>query len=131
MIAVTSEQETFDHAVAITGNYIYGKLFEHFVILEIVKANTNYGKGYVFSYYKEATNKGAEIDLIASKGERNLAIEVKSSFDPDIVEIRQLARLSKKIAACTPYILCRTAQTRLCEGVTIMPWQAGIKQLFG
>ena len=112
------------------GNYIYGKLFEHFVILEIVKANANYGKGYKFSYYKEAGNKEAEIDLIASKGEHNLAIEIKSSFDPDIVRIRQLARLSQKLNACKPYILCRTDQSRVCEGVTILPWQAGIAQLF-
>ena len=113
------------------GNYIYGKLFEHFVMLEIIKANANYGKGYVFSYYKEVGNKDAEIDLIATKGKHNLALEIKSSPDPDIVRVRQLARLSKKINACTPYILCRTDQPQVREGVTILPWQDGIKQLFG
>lgn len=115
----------------VAGNYIYGKLFEHFVILEIIKANANYGKDYVFSYYKEAGTNNAEIDLIASKGKRNLAIEIKSNPDPDIVRIRQFARLSKKIAACTPYILCRTDQARVSEGVSILPWQAGVRQLFG
>lgn len=113
------------------GNYIYGKLFEHFVILEIIKANANYSKDYVFSYYKEVGNKDAEIDLIATKSKHNLAIEIKSSSDPDIVRIRQLARLSKKLDACTPYILCRTDQPQVREGVTILPWQDGIKQLFG
>ena len=113
------------------GNYIYGKLFEYFVILEIIKANANYGKGYTFSYYKEASSGGAEIDLIASKGKLNLAIEIKSSFEPDLIRIRKFARLSKKINNCTPYILCRTDQQRVCEDVIILPWQAGIKQLFG
>ena len=114
----------------VAGNYIYGKLFEHFVILEIIKANANYGKDYVFSCYKEAGNS-AEIDLIASKGKHNIAIEIKSNPNPDLVSIRQLARLSKNIANCTPYILCRTDQPRVSEGVTILPWQTGVKQLFG
>ena len=112
------------------GNYVYGKLFEHFVILEIIKANANHDNDYVFSYYKEVGNN-AEIDLIASKGKRHLAIEIKSNPDPDVVSIRQLARLSKKIADCTPYILCRATQPRVSEGVNILPWQVGVKQLFG
>lgn len=113
-------------------NYRFGHLFEHFVILEAIKASTAHRQHFSFSYLEAERSLNSEIDLLASKGQTKiLAIEIKSTTDPDIVDIRKLARTSKKIANCTPYIFCHTTIPSLVEGVHIMPWQQGINELFG
>ena len=109
--------------------YEFGRFFEHFVVLEAIRANAAYEKGYEFFYFK--TDRGAEIDIIATKGKHTLAIEIKSTSSPDIAAIRKLARLSQSIEGCQPCILCRTSRPSLIEGVRVLPWQQGIAEFFG
>ncbi len=108
--------------------YEFGRFFEHFVVLEIIKENSAHEKGYEFFCFR--TDRGAEIDIIANKGRQTLAIEIKSTPTPDITAIRKLARLSKSIANCQPCIFCRTTTPSLVEGVHVMPWQQGIAEFF-
>lgn len=110
--------------------YAFGRLFEHFVILEIIKANSASERGYQFSYLRTMNKQQTEIDLIASRGRKILAIEIKSALDPDITSIRKLARLSKKIDGCVSYLFCRTPVAAIVEGVHIVPWQRGVVELF-
>ena len=116
------------------GSYAYGRAFEHFVMLEIIKANDAHEKGYFFSYFKVTSGDGleSEVDLIATKGANTLVIEIKSAIQPDISEIRRLVRLGKHVNHnnCQPYILCRAPRASVREGVRIMPWQQGIVELF-
>lgn len=111
------------------GSYEFGRLFEHLVILETIRANNIYEHDYHFSYLRTADN--AEIDLIASRADNILAIEIKSAKNPDITAIRKITRLTKGIAGCQPYIFCQTDQPTEIEGVRIVPWQQGIHELFG
>ena len=111
------------------GNYEFGRLFEHFVILETIRANAIYEHDYHFSYLRTADN--AEIDLIASRAGKILAIEIKSANDPDITTIRKLARLTKGLEGCQSYIFCQANQPTEIEGVRVMPWRQGINELFG
>ena len=130
---VRAATQTLD-TVLTPGNSAYGRAFEHFIILEIIKANDANEKGYAFTYFKVTSGDGleAEVDLVATKGRETLAIEIKSATQPDISEVRKLKRLVKHVDRhCQPYILCRTTRAYVSEGVTILPWQAGIEQLFG
>ncbi len=130
---VRAATQTLD-AELTPGNSAYGRAFEHFVILEIIKANDANEKGYSFSYFKVTSGDGleAEVDLVATKGRETLAIEIKSAIRPDISEVRKLMRLVKHVDRnCQPYILCRTSRAYVSEGITVMPWQAGVEQLFG
>ena len=116
------------------GTFTYGQAFEHLVVLEIIKANDASETGYDFSYFKTFSGDGqeAEVDLVATKGTDTLAIEIKSSTQPDISEVRKLKRLIKHISSdCKPYILCRTPYAYVKEGVSVLPWQAGVHKLFG
>ena len=108
--------------------YEFGRFFEHFVVLEIIKANSAHEKGYEFFYFR--TDRGAKIDIVATKSRQTLAIAIKSTPAPDITTIRKLARLSKSIANCQPCIFCRTTRPSLVEGVHVMPWQQGIAEFF-
>lgn len=113
------------------GNYTYGRLFEHLVILEIIKANSDGNKRLNFSYLKTSNGRSSEIDLIVRDGEsRIIAIEVKSatSIEPDF--IRKYAKLCRSIEHCEPYIFCRVEQTYEEEGVKVMPWLQGVRELF-
>lgn len=111
-----------------TSTYEFGRIFEHFVVLEIIKANDMFEKGYELFYYRDA--RGEEIDVIACSGNRTLAIEIKSATDPNISTVRKFLRMSHKIEACQPYIFCRTQHPSLVEGVHVLPWQQGIDTLF-
>ena len=111
--------------------YEFGRSFEHLVILEMIKTNAALGKHLTFSYLPANNGGQTEIDLIATKGKQVLAIEIKSTTDPDITDIRRLARTSKKLTSHPPYIFCRTSQPTVREGVHIVPWQEGIAELVG
>lgn len=115
-------------AKVVVGSYEFGRLFEQLVILEIVKTNAASESDYQLSYLRTAD--GGEIDLIATRGKATLAIEIKSTHDPDITAVRRLARLSRGISACQPYIFCCTSIATEIEGVKILPWQQGVAELF-
>ena len=108
--------------------YEFGRFFEHFVVLEAIRANAAHEKGYEFFYFK--TDRGAKIDIVATRGKQTLAIEIKSTTSPDITAIRKLARLSQSITDCQPCIFCRTTRASLIEGVRVLPWQQGIAEFF-
>lgn len=111
------------------GTYEFGKMFEHFVILEAIKSNDYAEAGFSLSYFRSAD--GAEIDLIAAKGIKKVfAIEIKSTQDPDISEIRKLARIAGEIKGSVAYIFCLAKQPSMIEGVRIVPWQQGIEEVF-
>lgn len=67
--------ETFDD---ILGNPIFGSSFEGFVIESLMRLFPRWG----FNYYR--TKSGAEIDLIMSKGNKRIAIEIKASKSPKV-----------------------------------------------
>jgi predicted AAA+ superfamily ATPase len=67
--------ETFDD---ILGHQIFGASFEGFVIENLMRLFPRWS----FHYYR--TKAGAEIDLIVSKGNKIIAIEIKASKAPKI-----------------------------------------------
>lgn len=126
---VRAAQQTLDSRM-VQGTYEFGKFFEHLVILEAIRANDYAERGFQFSYFR--STDGAEVDLVASKGQRTtLLMEIKSAENPDISEIRKLARIASSIPDAIPYILCQTKQPSLVEGVHVLPWLSGIQELFG
>jgi predicted AAA+ superfamily ATPase len=110
--------------------YEYGNSFEHLVIVEAKRLNDMLETHARLFYFQSAD--GAEIDLIVRKGKRLSAIEIKSTDKPDISEIRKHANLSSVLGKnTTPYILCTTKVAALIEGVWVMPWEQGLREIFG
>lgn len=105
---------------------VYGQLFEHLVINDIVRMNAYREKGYRLSYF--ATKHGAEVDLILSKGRSNLAIEIKSSASIDEIEVKAFARLAKDIPGLTgAYYLSQSSEVVKIEGVQCLHWAQFLK----
>ena len=80
------------HGTAVPGNYYYGELFEHFVILEFVRMNLYCETDYRLSYF--ATKEGAKIALVLSRGNENIFIEIKSSTSIDPAKVRKLGTIA-------------------------------------
>jgi hypothetical protein len=109
--------------------YEWGKAFEHLVILEAPRLNAYLQSDYKFSYLK--TQGQLEIDLIGERrGEPTWAIEIKSASEVDIVLLRRLKDLAGSIPNSRPAIFCTTGQRKLIEGVHVIPWEEGIRELF-
>lgn len=100
----------------------YGHVFEHFVILEILRQSDYQNLDFNFSYYR--TEDGAEVDLIIEtpKG-KTFAIEIKAT---DMIDSSHLRGLKSFAEVCPKAILCcasTSPKRRQAGKVTILPWE--------
>ena len=114
---------------AVEGNFQFGKIFEHFIILEIMRLAEYYKKDFRLSFLMNKEN--AEIDLIVERpGQTTLAIEIKSAKFVDEVEIRKMQRLGSDLENSELVILSRETLPRQVQDVSIQPWREGILRIF-
>ena len=73
------------------GTYRYGKLFETFVVNELVRANDYLESRFRFHYWRTST--GREVDLIMTRGSDDVpkAIEIKSGSMPKESDLKGLS----------------------------------------
>lgn len=102
--------------------YEYGRIFEHFIITEIIRLADYKGKDYKFSFYQSSNN--AEVDLIIEtpRGEVH-AIEIKSSENPDKSALTGLFSFKEFCPKAALYCVCRAPRKRAAAGIDILPWQ--------
>jgi predicted AAA+ superfamily ATPase len=116
------------HAPPQPGTYSFGKLFEQFVILEIIRLSSYQRRDDAFFYYR--TQGGLEVDLVIDRsGEDPIFIEIKSTerILPD--HTNHLERL----AADHPKgrFLCFSLEKtpRQIGPVRALHWQDGLREL--
>ncbi len=111
----------------VQGTSTYGDLFEHFVINEIYRLNEYWQKDFKLSFLK--TKNDAEIDLILSKGRHHYAIEIKSSNQIDLGEVKKLKALASDIKNIkTIFYISTCKDRRTIENVQCLHWQDFIKE---
>lgn len=100
----------------------FGKSFEHFVILEVMR-HANYNRmDLSFSFYR--TEGGAEVDLIIEAPNGNiLAMEIKSTDNISSIHLRGLLSFAETCPSAKLCCVCTAPNRRICENVTILPWQ--------
>jgi predicted AAA+ superfamily ATPase len=108
----------------------FGKLFEGFVINEIVRMNEYQRRRFEFSHLR--IDEKDEIDLIIEgPGQRIILVEIKSK-DSQINEhdVDTLNRLGSGFK--NPILLClsRDSQRRKIGNVLCLPWQDGLEEIF-
>ncbi len=110
------------------GTHAFGKAFEQFVLLEIVRLS-NYGqKDYRFSCLR--TKDGAEIDLIVDRpGSKPALVEIKSSDRVDERDIRELSRFLPDFPGAEAFCFSRDKVRKKIGDVLAVPWQAGLEEL--
>lgn len=109
-------------------SFRYGKLFETFLILEVLRFSSYRSLGLRFNYWREKTGK--EIDLIISKSLAKplVAIEIKSFSEPEDLPVFEL--LSEDMPRIKRWCFCNVPHKTTLGGVTFFPWREGLLELY-
>jgi len=108
------------------GSPIFGDAFEHFIILETLKAISYLREEIDLSYFR--TRDGAEVDLILEKHGEIIAIEIKSSEMPR--KLTGLRSFLKDHKVGKTLCVCRTPRVYEENGIIFIPWQNYIERLY-
>jgi predicted AAA+ superfamily ATPase len=103
-------------------SYEFGKSFEHFLILEIIKLN-HYLRLYLdLTFYR--TERGTEVDcIIETPAGKTIALEIKSTTDPTPTMFKGLYSFKEKITDAQLLFGCRVQRAQAIKEVTVLPWQ--------
>lgn len=108
--------------------YGFGKAFEHFVLLEILRLSNYRQKDYRFSYLR--TKDGAEIDLIVERPGQALAlVEIKSTDHVDERDVRELSRFLPDFPDAEAFCFSRDKVRKQIGGILAVPWQVGLEEI--
>ena len=111
------------------GTFRYGKLFETFIINELIRLN-DYGE-YDCKFFGFRLDSGLEVDLIVSRGPRDIprAVEIKSEESPNSTSLSALGAIRNYIPQAKLYCLCTTPKSYRIGEIKVLPWQEGIAQV--
>ena len=109
-----------------SGSYRYGKLFETFIVNELIRANDYNESGYRFHYWR--TNTGMEVDLVLMRGPTDSprAVEIKSQASPQESDLKGLMAFASENPKASLFCLCQTPRKYTLGPVQVLPWRKGI-----
>ncbi len=111
-------------------SYRYGKLFETFIITELIRLNDYYESDYKFYYWR--TNTGMEVDIILSRGvnEKPIAIEIKSKSAPGNEDCRGLVSFSSENPSARLICICTSPHSYQLGNIEVLPWKEAMETVF-
>jgi len=112
----------------IPGTPAYGRAFEHFWVLEIVRLSRYRQNDWNFSYF--ATHD-IEIDLVVERPRQPLLfVEIKSAEHVKDSELKSLRMLVADTAGSEGICICREPrQRKIHPWVLVCPWQEALAEL--
>lgn len=111
-IAVELEPKTFE----------YGRAFEHFVILEVMRLASYQNLDYSFSFY--GSSNQAEVDLIIeTPNKETFAVEIKSSASPESEALKGLKSFREICPKAVLYCASLSPRKRILRDITVLPWR--------
>jgi len=100
----------------------FGRSFEHFVLLEIMRQADYQDLDYTFSFYR--TESGAEVDLIVETPAGGIiALEIKATVVIDASHLRGLTSFAAGVPQARLGCVSLAPHRRQLGAVTILPWQ--------
>jgi len=106
-------------------SYDFGRAFEHFFLLEIIRLNHYRRLDLDISFYR--TERGAEVDcIIKTPAGKTLAVEIKSTTSPSSAMLLGLLSFKERASAAQAIVACRVERPQLMRGVSILPWQEAL-----
>ena len=107
----------------------FGKVFEHWLIMEIVKNSSYRRLDWSYSYLR--TKHGMEIDLIVQKPEKLLLIEIKSKNIVREEDAKPLNILGGDLdPEADKWLISNDPLERRFGAVRALSWKAALKELF-
>lgn len=100
----------------------FGRVFEHFMIAEIIRLNDYGERDYKFSFYRSAAH--AEVDLIIrTPRDRVFAVEIKASDAPHVSQLSGLKSFAEICPKAELYCASLAPRKRVVDKINILPWQ--------
>lgn len=111
----------------VPGTSEYGKAFEHFFVMELMRMNAYHKRDWVFSYF---STSDIEIDLVIERpGKPLLFVEIKSSDRVKDSELRPLLSLVRDVKDSEGICICREPAQRKIGNVMVSPWELALQAL--
>ena len=105
----------------IPGSSPYGKAFEHWIILETKRLLDYRQQECELAFF--ATTDGAEVDLILTQKEETWAIEIKSSSQPSLANLRGLRSFISDHPVKRAICVCQAEHPYQDAGIEFLPWK--------
>ncbi|MBF0104136.1 MAG: ATP-binding protein [Deltaproteobacteria bacterium] len=116
------------HSAVTPSTYGFGKLFEHFLITEIVHLNEYYRRDFRFYYLR--TQNQLEVDLIIERpGMPRALVEIKSSDQVDERDTKTLSLFLQDIKPSQGFCLSLDPRAKKIGNVHCLHWQEGLKEI--
>jgi len=111
----------------VQGSELFGRVFEHFIWMEIV-AHASYSElFYPISFWR--TSSGFEVDFIL--GDHEIAIEVKSTDLANRTHLKGLRRFKEEYSVRRSILVSLDSKPRKTEDqIEILPWQIFLERLW-
>ena len=109
------------HVASIKPPTVYGMLFEHFVILEIIRL-LSYSQQF-FRVFHWRSSHGAEVDLIVEKEDTLLAIEIKSIPRVRTGDLKGLKSFIEDYPGSRPVCVSTADRPYMAGNFPVIPWQ--------
>jgi len=107
----------------------FGHYFEHYIMAECFRLNQYTDQNFRMSHYQ--VTGGGEIDLILSKGQKRIAVEIKSTTKIDPTEVRSLARYALPFGPkCEKYYVSQDPFSNEIEGVQCLFYKDFLRRIF-
>lgn len=114
------------HAL-VQGSSLYGRLFEHFVMLEMRRLAAYNEKDWAMYYWR--TSSGSEVDVILERGHDRWAIEIKSAENVHLSDLRGLKRFLNDYHGFRGMCVCNAPRPYSLDNITCLPWHAFFDEL--
>lgn len=105
----------------------YGKAFEHFFILEVIKINLSLEKRWKLSYLR--VNDNQEIDLIIETPKKIFLIEIKSAEKVDPDEVQKMKYFKESFPKAQFLFLSQDKNEYVDQGILCQHWLTGLEML--
>jgi predicted AAA+ superfamily ATPase len=126
----TGVKHAFEHKIKnqlVEKTSEYGRAFEHFIILEIMRLNDYLRLDCELSYYR--TESGVEVDcIIKHPSGTETAVEIKATDAPSSVHCRALHSFHEEKPASQLFLVCKTQRASEIGIVKVIPWQKFLSQ---
>jgi predicted AAA+ superfamily ATPase len=107
----------------------YGRLFEHFIVLEVFRINHYLKSDFELSYL--LTKENVEIDLIIDRpGKPTALVEIKSKQRVDDRDTHHLESIAEDIDDSECFLLSQDSTPKVIGRVNAVPWEQGLQALF-
>jgi len=110
------------------GTYAFGKLFEQFIILEIIRLSSYQRRDDAFFYYQ--TYGDLEVDLVIDRpGEQPIFIEIKSAEQVQDSHVAHLAAIAADLPAASYYCFSLDKHPARKGAIYCLHWTDGLREL--